>query len=332
MDVRRRDAVLHALPSFFLLLLLLLNGCGSDYTILSRETVVEVVKEVEIPVYIEVEVDSPAGDVWVDSFIQSSSVNGIDILWVIDTSGSMNDDETALLNGIAAMMAALPPAGWRLVMIPATPGNASQSQQFPLVPGDDIYDAEVMLGSMLRGGGEAGFESVYDYIIDNPYSNTWMRYDAALLVVFVSDEEEQSSPFPNVSDFTSWYGNLRPSVFLSSIINLPEGLSSCHPNPAHVGDRYMEATQYFNGVVIDICGADWGPGVSAASSLVEPIEELPLTHPPLEDTVRVFIDGQLDSQWTYDPVGNRVFFTIIPPGGSLVEIGYIIDPATVPSE
>ena len=32
-------------------------------------------------------------------------------------------------------------------------------------------------------------------MVENPYSATWMRSSAALLVVFVSDEEEQSQNF-----------------------------------------------------------------------------------------------------------------------------------------
>ena len=95
MEDRRRDIFLHALPSLLLLSLVLLNGCTSDYTIMTRETVVEVERVVEVPVYVEVEVPSE-GDVQVDSFIQTNSVNGIDILWVIDNSVSMCQEQNSL--------------------------------------------------------------------------------------------------------------------------------------------------------------------------------------------------------------------------------------------
>ena len=56
-----------------------------------REVVYETVhEEIEVPVYIEVEVPAEHGDIWIDSFTQPMSVDGIDILWVIDRSGSMN--------------------------------------------------------------------------------------------------------------------------------------------------------------------------------------------------------------------------------------------------
>jgi len=50
-----------------------------------------------------------------------------------------------LLAGIEAMLAALPPTNWRLVMISNDPMRAVLESQFPLVPGDDIADADRLL-------------------------------------------------------------------------------------------------------------------------------------------------------------------------------------------
>ena len=305
-------------------------GCGSEnYLIHDRVEEVEVV--VEVPVYIEVEIptDPEDAEVWVDSFTQPTSVNGIDILWIIDTSGSMHDDEPALLAGIAAMMAALPESGWRLAMASNSPPEATNESQFPLVPGDDIVDAENMYNGMIVGHHEKGLDATYAYIVMNSYSNTWMRNDAALLVVFVSDEDDQSNNTfsePNwYPDFVNWYSSLRASVFLASIVHVDPSESLCNSSAYNHGDRYIDVTNHFVGVVVDICSEDWAPGVTDASVQVEPMEEWPLSYIPVIPTIRVFIDTQLNSDWTYDIVGNKVVFTVIPPGGALVEIGYIID-------
>ncbi len=311
-----------------------LPGCNSEnYLVHSRVDVVEVVSEV--PVYIETEVPSDMTDaeVWVDSFNQPRSVDGVDILWVIDTSGSMSRYDDRLIAGIAAMLTALPDSGWRLAMISNDPPKASIEAQFPLVPGDNIDDAMDMYAAMGRGNREEGFDATYEYVVNNAYAQTWMRPDAALLVVFVSDEEEQSDDhFPQVDDFISWYSSQRGgSAFLSSIINLDHADSVCEPlpNAIDIGDRYMEATNYFSGIVVDICSEDWSPGVADASNQVEPHEEWQLTHDPLAETIRVFIDGQLNWDWVYDPVSNSVIFHVIPYAGALVEIGYVIDPSPV---
>ena len=157
-----------------------------------------------------------------------------------------------------------------------------------------------------------------------------MRPDAALLVVFVSDEEDQSDDhFPQVQDFINWYSSQRGgSTFLSSIINVEHADTVCAtpPNFIDIGDRYMEATNWFGGIIVDICSEDWSPGVTDASVQVEPHEEWPLSYIPVEPTIRVFIDGQLvTTGWSYDVSINSVLFSTIPSGGQLVEIAYVID-------
>ncbi len=322
---------LRAITGLIAALGLLVGGCKSDTMLVhTKETLVPVYSE--FPVYIEEEVPTDQEDVeiWVDSFTQPRSVDGVDILWVIDTSGSMNRFDANLLSGIDAMLNALPPSGWRLAMISNDPMKAVTEAQFPLVPGDDIADAEAMYSAMGRGGREEGFDAAYEYIVNNPYASTWMRPDAALLVVFVSDEEDQSDDhFPQVQDFINWYSSQRGgSTFLSSIINVEHADTVCAtpPNFIDIGDRYMEATNWFGGVIVDICSEDWSPGVTDASVQVEPHEEWPLSYIPVEPTIRVFIDGQLvTTGWSYDVSINSVLFSTIPSGGQLVEIAYVID-------
>ncbi len=327
--------------------ILTLMSCGPDYaivkpgepeTIIVTETVTETITEtetveVEVPVYIEVEVPVNEGEIWIDSFTQNMSVDGIDILWVVDRSGSMNRFNAELLAGVEAMLLALPTSDWRLVMISADARKAVLSTEFPLVPGDDIDDAAAMLATLVSAPYEEGFNSVYDYINHNPYSSTWMRPDAGLLVVFVSDEEEQSHvEYPAVSDFLSWYGSLRMgSVFMASIINVEAEYTLCDfpPNPMDVGDRYMEATSLIGGVIVDICDEDWSPGVTDATHSIEPIEEVKLTHKAEVDSIRVFINGALNYDWYYVESENTVYFTTLPSAGELVEIGYrYIEPDT----
>lgn len=309
------------LSILFLLMLITVGGCEGDYTI-HDQSPTEVIR-IEVPVEVLIEVPGEGGEVWIDSFEQPYSFNGVDILWVIDRSGSMNDNDPELLAGIEAMMNALPPAGWRLNMTSASPPQARNDALFPLVPGDDIIDALNLWNNVALGHWEQGFEATQAYIDDNPYAASWMRDDAALLVVFVSDEEEQS-PNVNVAQFIQWYASLRPSVFLGSVVHIPNS-SLCNPGLLNMGDKYIEATDHFGGVVIDICSDDWSTGVQDASAQVEPHQEWPLTYLPLEDTIIVFVGFAEFTDWTYNSSTNSVEFDIIPPEGSLVEIGYVID-------
>tara|TARA_Y100001938_G_C8095476_1_gene437887 strand:- start:2093 stop:3103 length:1011 start_codon:yes stop_codon:yes gene_type:complete len=323
---------MNTLAKLFMLVTLAVTGC-SDYTIMSAHGPTETVY-VEVPgetEYVEVPGETEYGEIWVDHFVQPLSVDGVDILWVIDTSGSMGVYQDELLAGIEAMMLALPPSGWRLAMMSNDPLAASTEAQFPLVPGDDIEDAIGMLNAMNTGHLEEGFDATYEYMVNNPYAATWMRSDAALLVVYVSDEEEQSDDhFPVVDDFLVWYGSQRNgSAFLSSIVNVEQADSVCPSAPSliNIGDRYMEATNYFGGVIVDICSEDWSPGVTDASAQIEPHESWELTHVPTHvDTIRVFWDGVPNWDWYYEPSDNTVQFTVVPDGNVLVEMGYHYEP------
>lgn len=306
----------------------LLAGCGSDQALV-YEKVVEVPVEVEVVVEVPVEVETPIeeADIWIDSFVQVSAVDGVDIIWVIDTSGSMQQFQDRLLVGIEQMMLSLPPTGWRLIMIPTDPEEAEVEQQFPLVPGDTITDAEDMYAAMGTGADEEGFDALYHYMQYNPYAASWMRHDAALLVVFVSDEDDQSTTFATANEFVMWYTSRRfGNVFLASIVMQEEDQSVCEVpvGSSDVGTRYMGATDLMFGTIVDICSEDWTPGVSAATDQIEPYESITLSYTPIEQTIRVFVDGSEYLNWMFDAATNTVFFTVIPNGGALVEVGYVV--------
>ena len=307
-----------------LLMSLLLTACSPDYGILPPEQIIN--QQYQQDTAIE-------GDVWVDSMFQRQTINGIDIIWIIDQSGSMTNDSDRIIAGIEAMLNSLPESGWRLNIISTDPNSALGYDLFPIIPGDSLDMLIDLFADMqnLSGIDERGFSAIYNYLKYNDYSDWWMREDAALLVVFVSDEDEQStSDFPFVGDFADWFSSLKHpgSTFVASIVNLSADETVCNPIPTSdvVGERYTEAANNFNGAVIDICSNDWSQGVQDAIDGTDPYEEISLTHVPAEGSVRVFLDGvDTISGWYYDASRNIVVFEVIPDGGVLIEVAYIID-------
>ena len=301
-------------------------GCNPEYAIVG-----EIGKEY---IFIEVPEDEKNEDIWVDSFIQPESTEGVDILWVIDRSCSMRDNEPLLFDGIDAMINSLPSTGWRLNMISNSPPNVLNDKQFPLVPGDTVADAQTMYNKMSTGTYEMGFDALEEYLFYNTYVSQWMRTDVPLLVVFVSDEEDQSNQTP--AQFVQWYSNYRKNVYLASIVHVDPYESLCNVSFYDVGYNSIEATNLLGGVVVDICSDDWAPGVTDASVQITPHEHYELTHVPTDmNEVYVFIDGVPNYDWYYNRTDNTVYFTVVPTGNQLVEIAYpyaprIIDPETVP--
>ena len=302
---------------------LMMSSCTTniDYVIHGggegeKETIIE---------YIEVEVEvEPDAEIWIDSFDQVGAFDEIDILWVIDKSCSMNVHNDSLIDGVQAMMSVLPTdVNWRLKMI--TAGGSSyivQPTTFPLTRGDTATDALDMLNALPADGYEKGFDAAKNYVSTDTYAQTWLRPDASMLIVFVSDEEEQSTM--TVNEFTTWYENRRQSVYVASIVNVNASDSVCASPPyvSNIGIRYMEATDYFSGNVIDICEDDWATAVEEATNEIEPYEDYRLTHIPYTDTIVVFADGSIYNDWHFDEANNKVYFDILPLEGAHVEIGY----------
>lgn len=298
-----------------LVALLFCVSCQSD-NLLSYKTV----EEVEV-----------YPDVWVDSFIQPVATEGYDILWVIDRSGSMSSHDANLLVGIETMMNALPvDTGWRLGIISTDTDEALSNNTFPLVPGDDIADATSSLSSLASGSswglaGEEGFDAVYSYMTLNPYSATWMRHEAALLIVFVSDEEEQSTW--QVPEFASYLRMTRSLTFITSIVGLENDGQWRGECGDQEGLRYLDLARDFGGVEINICSSDWSQGVEEASKEFEPIDHIELSQTPEDGSIVVFLDGvpTAANEWYYDDTSNTVYFLVVPGDGVLVEVAYFLD-------
>lgn len=306
-----------------MLFIIYLLGCLSDHY-LSRG-VIETEKE-----YVYVQDNFIEGEteavwpIWIDSFVQPQTSNGVDIIWVIDGSGSMNNEYDKILQGISDMLFNLPMISWRLMIISMTAVEVVGIEGLPLVPGDSYLDALDMFAQNVQGNGEAGFLSVQKFLSENQDAQGWLRDDAALLIVFVSDEDDDSvSHLPSISAFELWLRNYRENVYVSSIINLHPDDSSCNIYSHVTGFRYINLTNLFSGHIIDICSEDWSQGVADASEQVQLREYLELTHIPYNPgNIYVFIDGVEFHDWTYDAALNRVVFSVIPPENSLVEIAY----------
>ena len=314
------------------IMLLGVMSCRNDQMLVH-----EIEKEVEV--YVEVPSDCEVveqiivedtafdfSDIWVDSFVQVAALDGVDIFWIIDPSGSMNNDQESIINGIHHMMVNLPEVGWRLMIIPSDYRMVDDLTTFPIVPGDTIADVEHMYSSHMAGAYEAGFDAAYEYIMHNPYSSTWLRNDASILFVFVSDEEEQSQHhFSSYHEFITWASIYRQNVFVASIVNVDPTVSVCTPPPParDVGQNYIDVTNYFSGNVIDICSEDWSAGVAQASTQITPHEHIDLTHTPMDPAwIYVYVDGVQNYDWYYDSLENRIYFTVIPPANALVEVAY----------
>ncbi len=270
-----------------------------------------------------------------DDFTQDAAA--VDILFVIDDSGSMGDEQAALASNFAAFIsAATSGAGdWHLgvtttdlygqqgrlygnprVLTPATPDVAQTFAQ------------NVSVG--IRGSGwEQPFASMAAALSpDNlaGYNAGFLRSNAALAVVIVTDAVE-SSPNSVASYLAVAHAAKQNRAELVSVSVVgpftPSG-AGCSVEGLDNG-RYAELVALSGGAQADICTSNWATSLQGISQAVFGSRRsfgLSGTPRSLADlTVRV--GGMvLTSGWTWDPVRNAVIFSAPPTAGSVLNIGY----------
>ncbi len=312
-------------------MLIFLISCMSDHVLTNKiveeriiydTAYVEVIIEVEKEVEVEVPENYP---LWSQTYIQPSTGNGVDILWVVDPSGSMNMNWPQVVLGVEQMMLALPlDINWRLEIIPTDEYRAKSLQSFPILPGDSLQKAQDHLQNNVVGYAERGFDAVKAYMQENQDAYQWMRQDVPLLIVFVSDENDSSGQTP--AQFIAWIAYQRPEVYVASIVNVDPLTSLCPADFNHnydVGLDYMSVANHFVGDIIDICEPDWSNGVTQAVQQVQFYEEIGLDHTPVDiDHIEVLVDNVLWTDWTWDEPNNKIIFTTVPPEGSIITVSY----------
>ena len=156
----------------------------------------------------------------------------------------------------------------------------------------------------------------------------FMRADALLHIVLVSDEPDQSNQdwqtlADQIIDKKGSAGMVRISAIAG---DYPSGCES-GSNSADAGTGYWEATNYTNGVFLSICSAWADPAnieLLAEASVL--LDTYPLNTEPVEGTIHVYVNGAEPSSdiWYYDESLNSVVFSQSIPGeGSQVRIEYV---------
>lgn len=153
-----------------------------------------------------------------------------------------------------------------------------------------------------------------------------VRRDAALAVVVVSDEDDQSPG--SVDELVQRLRAVKPSSPLSfhAIVAPPAGCDSA----VEPGLRYLEAVDRIGGSTSSICEANFEPLLSTlAQQLFSPRQRFVLQAPAQPSSLEVKLNGNPASGWHYDANSNSVLFSNAPPPGSDIHIRYQ-EPCGVP--
>ena len=232
----------------------------------------------------------------------------VDILWVIDNSGSMSEEQDAIATNMDSFLQFFVGANvdFHMGVITTDTDDAFQNGILQDVAGYRFLTRDVPValevGRMMvqvgvsGSGDERGLDAATRAITQPSQEHVdgnkgFYREDAALHMIVISDEEDQSETDP--FEFGSMLFNMKSSpaipVTFSSIVGpRPSGCDG-PSGTAAAGLRYIEVSQQIGGMIEPICVRDWttvleGLGLMAAGLK----DEFFLSELPVPGTLRVW--------------------------------------------
>ena len=244
-----------------------------------------------------------------------------DILFVLDRSGSMQDDLNILAANFDTFINELSnhAADWQVMVVTDDDGCSNYSGI--LTPNTPNYEALFTAGVSHGGnGGDIGLTErlvqMAQVAIDNTDAGEcnagFLRDNAMLHVIMVTDEKEHS-PIPvldMVNDIIAQKGGNADRVKMSAIYNPNDDLN----------ERYETAVTMTNGLLFDIHESatnNWSSpenmALIAEASVI--VDRYDLDQPAVESTIEVTVNGSaVEGTWYYDAEQQAVIFADQPPG------------------
>lgn len=280
---------------------------------------------------------------YIDEYVQGED-GPVDILWIVDNSGTMSGEQDRLVTGLSGIMALFEEtlADFRLGVITTDVENLDHRGKLqgetPVLGPDtpllsDTFAANASVGS---GGsrdemGIDALELAMTEAIDQGYNDGFFREGAPLDVVVISDEDDQSEG--DLGERLAALGSIVPvedRFRIHAIVgDEPAGCMTMNSS-AEAGDRYLEAARSTGGFEGSICLDDWTPLLEQIGLAALGLRrDFVLSVEPRLDTIEVYVNGVAIPErdvdgWSYDPGANAVVFHryAVPRPGMHVRVQY----------
>ncbi|MCA9553849.1 MAG: choice-of-anchor D domain-containing protein [Myxococcales bacterium] len=276
-----------------------------------------------------------------------------DVLFVVDNSCSMSEEQSNLGSNLTSFLAFAQSQGIDYQIAVTTTDVTSSGEQGRFVErggtriitpqtanASQVFRTNVTLGTN-GSGTERGLEAAY-LALSDPLINTWnagfLRQDAALAVIFVSDETDQSTRA--VSFYENFLRNIKgfqnSAMFsASSVVGITNPRCTSVNGDADYAPRYISIANNTGGVVESICAANWGQTLANIGLNSFGLRrQFTLSSRPVPVTIAVTVNGNAipnttaggQVNWTYDSATNSVSFSAgsVPPAGSTISVTYAV--------
>lgn len=274
----------------------------------------------------------------------------IDVLWVIDNSGSMHQERDRVTTEISEFFRWFTDLDldYHMGVVTTDVVNPVYSGQLVGTPSfvtRDTPDPEGTLSRAIQVGGiemgdEAGLQAMEMAITEPLRSGAnegFYRDDAKLAVIFLTDEDDQS--IHEAAWYISFLDGLkadRDDIFVAAIVGDRgdgcQNVCADGPQEAKDGEKYLDVAAAFGGFEESICTCDLAPAMEQMGfESTYYVRSFPLTQEPgAPSMLKVWVDGEERGGWTYDSVENAIVFDLAPLVGSEIVVRYPVQDPCAP--
>jgi hypothetical protein len=292
-----------------------------------------------------------SGQLITETFTQDYANKKLDVLVVVDNSGSMADDQVKLGDRINSFLSSLNDIDWQLGVTTTDVSDgtygikgslldltgASGKILRPTTPDVlNVFKSTVVRPESVTcttdcpsGREQPLLASIMAMDKRNSVNSGFFRTDSDLGILILSDEDELSIGGPDATDaadvinkVSSIWGESK-DIFSFGIVIRPMD-TACYNkqgglgNYANVIDSFARAT---GGQTGSICDADYGPTLgSLGNNVRQLIGYVQLKGKPVASTLQISYIPTHTTTWSVK--GKRIYFDVPPPKGTVIGITY----------
>ncbi|MBT3218283.1 MAG: hypothetical protein HN348_04275 [Proteobacteria bacterium] len=284
-----------------------------------------------------------------EPFVQTA-LPSVDLLFIVDNTASMAQEQQALAEEFSTLTASLAEENinWQLgvTTMDVSNENAGSLHGSPYVLTANLDDVDTLFSAVVQVGvdsvaPEAGLAAaaVALGLVDAEEANAgFRRPNASLHLVFVSDADDQSDSWLGADPVDAFLAILEdeetqtglPARASALVGDVPSGCVSDN-GTAESGERYVAIAEATDGAVASICAADFFDLLeSVGDASITYQSEFELRATPVGGSLQVEIDSTRVSNWEY--TGHSVLFSEPPAAGALIVAKYLIEIAEGPED
>lgn len=275
--------------------------------------------------------------------VKVNQYNKVDILFVMDNSGSMAYEQRSMANRVRNFIDVIRGLDWQIGITTTDPRNTTLGDG-RLVPMKSLSSTYLLNSSMEENlvrdvlsstlqrtetgsGSEQGIYTTYRALersVANDGNNSGLiREGAQLAVVLISDEDESANGAKNdpsnLINYIQQTFQGSKALSFHSIITRPDDTACKSTYGATYGFRYQSISNLTGGVIGDVCALDYAAQVQGiAEGVRKTLKTFSLACEPVQDGVRkieITKDGAPFTE-AFTVAGVNVSFTDMLPEGN----------------